>query len=497
MAGMAGGEEEEMESLLQWAATIGISDSPTASSSASSCLGHSLSISTFPNNGGRGMAAARELRRGEPVLRVPRAAILTTDSVVAADERIASCVRKHSHLSSTKILTVCLLAEVGKGRSSGWYPYLVHLPRSYNTLANFTQSEIQALQVEDAIWVSEKAVQKSKSDWKMAIVLMQEMELKPQLLTFKAWLWASATLSSRTLHVPWDDAGCLCPIGDLFNYAAPEGETYSEDLESPAESLQSNLFTSVKYNGSIEQFDSEQPETYSLRLTDGGYEESTDSYCFYARERYRKGEQVLLSYGTYSNLELLEHYGFLLDVNPNDKAFLQLNTDIQTSSCWPKDSLYIQPDGCPSFSLLCSLRLWATPLNLRRAVGHRAYSGSLLSAKNELFVMKWLISHCQDSLRKLPTTIEDDELLLDVIDKLLDHPSHKTCCELLSPEGELSGFLKKNGLQKNETGGCVLPTKANRSLERWRLAVRWRISHKKTLRNCISYCKKQADKVSS
>lgn len=46
-----------------------------------------------------------------------------------------------------QILSVCLLVEVGKGKKSWWYPYLVQLPRHYDTLSNFTQFEIQALQV--------------------------------------------------------------------------------------------------------------------------------------------------------------------------------------------------------------------------------------------------------------------------------------------------------------------------------------------------------------
>ncbi|KAL5743593.1 hypothetical protein ACOSP7_026460 [Xanthoceras sorbifolium] len=35
---------------------------------------------------------------------------------------------------------------------------------------------------------------------------------------------SSAQVSSRTMHIAWDDAGCLCPGGDLFNYAAPGEE---------------------------------------------------------------------------------------------------------------------------------------------------------------------------------------------------------------------------------------------------------------------------------
>ncbi|KAH7557066.1 hypothetical protein JRO89_XS11G0040100 [Xanthoceras sorbifolium] len=38
------------------------------------------------------------------------------------------------------------------------------------------------------------------------------------------WYLDLAMVSSRTMHIAWDDAGCLCPGGDLFNYAAPGEE---------------------------------------------------------------------------------------------------------------------------------------------------------------------------------------------------------------------------------------------------------------------------------
>lgn len=44
------------------------------------------------------------------------------------------------------------------------------------------------------MWVTEKAVQKAKSEWKEAHALMEDLMCKPQLLTFKAWVWAAATV---------------------------------------------------------------------------------------------------------------------------------------------------------------------------------------------------------------------------------------------------------------------------------------------------------------
>jgi hypothetical protein len=60
-------------------------------------------------------------------------------------------------------------------------------------------------QVDEAMWVTEKAVQKAKSEWKEAHALMEELMFKPQFLTFKAWVWAAATVSnlSALLFLFW------------------------------------------------------------------------------------------------------------------------------------------------------------------------------------------------------------------------------------------------------------------------------------------------------
>jgi len=82
-------------------------------------------------------------------------------------------------------------------------------------------------------------------------------------------------VSSRTLHIEWDEAGCLCPVGDLFNYAAPDDTSFEEDDIPEAE-----------------------------RLTDGGYEDS-NAYCLYARKNYKKGEQVCFFFFCQYNFILL------------------------------------------------------------------------------------------------------------------------------------------------------------------------------------------------
>ncbi|XP_017614769.2 protein SET DOMAIN GROUP 40-like [Gossypium arboreum] len=43
------------------------------------------------------------------------------------------------------------------------------------------------------IWAAQKAVTKAKYEWEQAFTLMKELKLKPPLLTFRAWIWATGT----------------------------------------------------------------------------------------------------------------------------------------------------------------------------------------------------------------------------------------------------------------------------------------------------------------
>lgn len=195
--------------------------------------------------------------------------------------------------------------------------------------------------------------------------------------------------------------------------------------------------------------------------------------------------QVLLGYGLYTNLELLEHYGFLLTNNPNDKVFILLSPDMNLNTSWTKDLLYIDRNGEPSFALLSSLRVWATPPSQRKSVSHLAYSGLQLSNQNETVVMKWLVKKCHDLLNTLPTSAEEDFLLLQALDKahclgdLINiNLSHHTL------DHEVQSFLKLHHLPD----GAQLYDKLQKSIDTWKLAILWRLGYKKILRKCITYC---------
>ena len=170
---------------------------------------------------------------------------------------------------------------------------------------------------------------------------------------------------------------------------------------------------------------------------------------------------------------------------------------MNASSSWPRDAIYIQGDGKPSFALLAILRLWGTPHHLRRKIGQQAYSGLQISLESEVSAMKWLEKTCHRALSELPTNHIEDTLTLEMVGQLLECSSEDKYIDLLKTcEGtlqEICKVLQATGLE----GHSLHQGRVQKVLWRLRLALQWRLWHKSALLRCISYCRLSTDEISS
>ena len=120
--------------------------------------------------------------------------------------------------------------------------------------------------------------------------------------------------------MPFDDAGALCPVGDMFNYAPPPPPHGHVVVGTP---LEGGV-------GEVKANEEDEDEADAIGSGDGSWDEDAGEYVFRARRRYVAGEQIMLCYGRHTNLGLLEHYGFLLDgdekasSNPHDSIEVSL-----------------------------------------------------------------------------------------------------------------------------------------------------------------------------
>ena len=175
--------------------------------------------------GWRGIVATEDIERDAVVLRVPGDILMSARSM-ERDEQLRDALRTHGETRSmtpADKLAVHLLLEASRGRGSRWHEYISRLPRAYNLLCCWTRRERAMLQDPAAIAVARRARDATRQSWERArdVLAALGLTLANRWGSIDAWRWAHCTVSSRTVYVPYDAAGALCPVGDLFNYAPP------------------------------------------------------------------------------------------------------------------------------------------------------------------------------------------------------------------------------------------------------------------------------------
>jgi histone-lysine N-methyltransferase SETD3 len=247
------------------------------------CTEHGSSINGVVaadvGTGGRGVVAAQPLPPSHVVLEVPERLLMSVASA-RRDQRLGPLVALNQ-LSSNQALAVHLLHEGSKNAASFWAVYIQHLPRSYATLVTFSEQEMDDLQLPEAREAASSAVAEARVDWQRARPALRALDLPAKWRTFPAWQWAAATISSRTMFVPFDPVGCLTPFGDLHNYEPP-GPPCTPDMLSDAPGP----------TGAAAGAEPDASVSPSSASGDGSYDEATRSYKIVTRRAYETGQQV-------------------------------------------------------------------------------------------------------------------------------------------------------------------------------------------------------------
>lgn len=372
----------------------------------------------FVKNGWRGVIATQNIDLNTCLLRVPRNILLSCESA-RLDAEIVAAMSTCPPLSSLSLLAVHLLCEFSKGPSSFWADYLRSLPPSYTTAISLSATETAALHAPYAqhqVAIAARAAELRFTG--QAFPVLEKLNLPSKWTTKSAFLWALSTLYSRTMYLKTEteglpEAGCLTPFGDLFNYAPPEGP-YTPHLEIDSTQEEEEELSNAPMASTT------PPPPPPPCSGDGYLDTETNEYCIYARKDYITGEEIFLCYGRYTNLELLEHYGFVLgaEQNPHDTAVLPRNVlpeavifqleAIAGSAAEPT----IHANGNPSWEFLRALRLAALTPAGRKIKSSAIFNDEKADDESEIWAMKTLIEACHEGLGKLPTTLKEDEELL-------------------------------------------------------------------------------------
>ena len=197
--------------------------------------------------GWRGIVATDTIEPNSACVRVPlRCAMTATACSLTEDDARVNARLSKLGLNSVDRLVIQLLREKRRGKDSPYWKYIKQLPDSYACLHHWEGDAAQLLQDEDFVAHHERVRKQILRDFRSLPCLHkpkkkrrrflsqegeeqkeeeEEEESSDSFVTLEEYLWARSTVLSRSVYLPQcgNEAGGLCPIGDLFNYYPPSG----------------------------------------------------------------------------------------------------------------------------------------------------------------------------------------------------------------------------------------------------------------------------------
>ncbi|KAJ7964677.1 ribulose-1,5 bisphosphate carboxylase/oxygenase large subunit N-methyltransferase, chloroplastic [Quillaja saponaria] len=237
--------------------------------------------------GERGLVALKNIRKGEKLLFVPPALVITADSEWGCPE--AGEVLKKNSVPDWPLLATYLISEASLMESSRWNNYISALPRQPYSLLYWSRTELD--QYLEASQIRERAIERitnvvgTYNDLRLRIFSQYPLLFPEEVFNLETFKWSFGILFSRLVRLPsMNGKVALVPWADMLNHSC-EVETFLD------------------------------------------YDRSSKGIVFTTDRPYEPGEQVFISYGKKSNGELLLSYGFVPreGTNPSDSVELPLS----------------------------------------------------------------------------------------------------------------------------------------------------------------------------
>lgn len=278
----------------------------------------------------RGVKATSDIASEDDLVRLPREATML---VVEGQEN------PHEEYISNELwakagderwalrVALVLLYEKSLGSRSKFYEYIEQLPKSFENLGTWTEEEVRELQYS----VGEKFAKEQRLENEKACELIQEYARDGGLKTIERdeVIWALDVVRSRVFSGKIADQEAL--QRKLLPRALSVGTVFASFLTAQTTELKwlcvFALLALVVFDSTKEN-DVKTDTAYVLMpLIDAfnhqtmlktEFEFTNSEFALKSPKSYKKGEEVLISYGLMPNDELLLRYGFVDDQNVAD-----------------------------------------------------------------------------------------------------------------------------------------------------------------------------------
>ena len=353
-----------------------------------------------------GSMAIDSISPGESLVTAPNSALLTTKVASSSDlkpifESKAEVFDPSSPYYDDLVLSTFLISEKYKGNESEWAAFIGYQPKHPSNTQDWTREELEELQDPDLIFDTTKSLEthlEAWNKWKTALATHTE-RFSEEMLALSEYTWAIRLIGTRTFgkFAPYVT---FFPVGELLNhdnvetfytYLPPQGvadctkryagvvndedhdgwiyevnptiELSNDALAILAyllnEGLPEDVIISLKARCSVldEKEAEEEAKRKVYRPADIDLTETDEKEMRIVagpHEFYEKGAEVYMSYGRYSNRQLLSVYGFSLRSNHFNFAVLKTQVKFLVEDLEASERLRIEdfsPDHFVKFKL--------------------------------------------------------------------------------------------------------------------------------------------------
>lgn len=345
----------------------------------------------FFTNDNRGVISKGIIAKNEIIMAIPKACLISLEVAMTTDIGKAIGKFMFSELSSPKhcLLSAFILTEA---KNNKWKFYFDLLPKDFSNFPIFySEQDLEAL--DGSPFLSQVIIKKEemKNDYDL---ICRHIPSFTQF-SFQKFCKARMLISSRIFGVVINNrkTDVLAPYADLLNHK-------------------------------------------QSRQTQWYYDDILKSFVIQALEDIPEGCEIFDSYGKKSNGRFLLNYGFALDDNDFNEYPLEITFD-STCPLYEQKKILFQTEQDKSkvfylsnciyesqlFELLSFLRfmLFNDDINILFSImSHNFYNDISLSfyligaitKELEIKVLKKLYAICKESLKRYPTTYEQDEELI-------------------------------------------------------------------------------------
>ncbi|KAK1947114.1 Histone-lysine N-methyltransferase setd3 [Phytophthora citrophthora] len=367
----------------------------------------------------RGVFIAEDVTPHTEVFSIPLDSVLSVKSLQESDvlQSIAFFQQLTPDREDDQLAIALLYEKFVLGSKSKWFKHIELLPKQYHNALYFEQEELKALEGSNLFFIAQQMEQKVVADYlKLKESVLLELfenvpeginvDLFEEYFSLENYKWALSTIWSRFVSLRLDEA----PLSE----------------ENVANKSPSAPVIKQSFKAMVPVFDmlNHDPEAEVSHF----FDMESQRFKLVSHQHWNAGAQMFINYGPLSNHKLLSLYGFVIIGNPFDAVDMWLPMDETTKFFKEKEQLLLTnglDHATNPFELVAEesndLLLMATRIQEIscdtveefEAQANKALDGEVVSLENERETLTRLVYTLEKMLEAFPTSIEEDDKLLE------------------------------------------------------------------------------------